>query len=334
MASYTSQAAFESAYKTLFDTFASNKTKSLKWRKWQLKQIWWMIEENEEAIVDALHRDLNRSRFETMATEIRLMKTDVLEHVSKLEDWSADEIPDSSLLYAGIGNARIRKEPLGVALIVGAWNYPFSVSIRPMIAAISAGCAVMLKPSELCINSQSLMAQLIPKYLDESAVRVVTGGPKEMSFILEHKFNHIFFTGSNKIARYITAAAGKHLTPTVLELGGQGPTIVTKTADVDLAAKRIAAAKYMNAGQVCLNVNHVFADPAVHDELLTRLQYWNDQFNKEPGNHPKIVNERNFDRLVNLMDKSGGEVVCGGERDRHGLQITQTVVKNVTIDGK
>lgn len=234
-----------------------------------------------------------------------------------------------------LSKARIRKEPLGVALIIGAWNYPLHLLVSPMVAAISAGCCVMLKPSEMAVACQDLLVKLVPKYLDPTAIKIVTGGPAETATILEHKFNHIFFTGSSKVARYITAAAAKHLTPTVLELGGQGPAIVTASANVDLAAKRIALGKFLNAGQICLSINHVFVDPAVHDQFIQRLKHWFDVYRNETGDQMcRIINERNFDRLSSLLEKTDGKIFYGGKMDRAEKIMTPTVVTGVTVNGQ
>ena len=157
--------------------------------------------------------------------------------------------------------------------MIGTWNFPFVLALAPVLAAISAGNCVVIKPSELAVTSQTLLAKLVPQYLDQSAIRLVTGGPAETGRILERKFNHIFFTGSSTIARHITSAAAKHLTPTVLELGGQGPAIVTGSANIDLSAKRLALSKVLNAGQICLSANHVFVDPAIHDQFVERLGF-------------------------------------------------------------
>lgn len=236
-----------------------------------------MVTENEDRILKALNQDLNRHDFESHASDILGMKMDIIDHIKHLEEWTADSKPDAGIIFGTLGKAKIRKEPLGVALIIGAWKFPILLLLQPMLGAIAAGCCVMLKPSELSIASQDLLVELIPKYLDPSAIRLVTGGPQETSKVLEKRFNHIFFTGSNKIARFITAAAAKHLTPTVLELGGQGPAIVTNTANIDLAAKRIAAAKFQNAGQICLTVNHIFAEPEIHDEV-SDIRRWVEDF--------------------------------------------------------
>lgn len=198
---------------------------------------------------------------------------------------------------------------------------------------LNSGNAVMLKPSELAPATQALLVDLVPKYLDQTAIRVVTGGPAETGHILKHKFNHIFYTGGGKVGRIIAEAAAKHLTPVVLELGGQAPVIVTKSANIDVAAKRIAHAKLTNSGQVCLNANHLFADPAIHDELLERMRYW---FNKflETGEDDlaAIINERHFDRISGLLKSTSGVVVYGGNTDRSRRYIQPTVVRDVMID--
>ena len=190
-----------------------------------------------------------------------------------------------------------------------------------------------MKPSELAPPTQQLLVDLVPKYLDQSAIRVVTGGPKEVTHILSHKFNHIFYTGGGKVGRIVAGAAAKHLTPVVLELGGQAPVIVTKSVDVDLAAKRIAHAKLTNGGQVCLNGNHIFADPAIHDQLLDRLQYRFDKF-LEKGNEQfaTIINERHFDRIAGLLKSTSGVVIYGGDLDRNRKYIKPTIVRDITTD--
>jgi aldehyde dehydrogenase (NAD+) len=191
----------------------------------------------------------------------------------------------------------------------------------------------LLKPSEVSQKCSELLAELVPQYLDTSAIRLVTGGPSESTYLLSLRFDQIFFTGSSKIARFITAAAAKHLTPVVLELGGQGPTIVTKTADIDLAARRITWAKFMNAGQICLSVNHVFADPEIADKLVERLGYWNDQYLSQGNEYMcRIVNDRNFERLTDLLDRSNGKSVYGGQRIPAERYIAPTVVDHVTLD--
>ena len=333
---YTTPEQLENAYTTLHKTFKTGKTKSLAWRKWQLKQMFWMVADNEEAVAKALKTDLNRHEFESYYADIEGMKKDILNTLAHVEEWAADEIPDAGFLFGTLGSARIRKEPLGVALIIGTWNFPFILTLSPLVAAIAAGCCAMVKPAETVVATQDLLAGLIPKYLDQEAIRVVTGRPKEATMILERRFDHIFYTGSTKIAKFIAAAAAKHLTPTVLELGGQAPCIVTPSADIDTAAKRIVFSKYLNNGQICLAANHVFVDPSIHDKFVERAIYWLGQYLKDGGDDDavRVVNEQNYDRLVGLLKQTEGKIVYGGKTDREDKYIQQTLVTNVTMQGK
>lgn len=294
-----------------------------------------MVEDNEKAILEAVTKDLGRHPFETTMTDIAGVKHDILDHIDNLEKWTADEIPDAGFFFGTVGKARLRREPLGVVLILGTWNFPIATALQPFVAAIAAGNCTMLKPSEVAQASMRLLEELVPKYLDSSAIRCVTGGPQETSFILEQRFDHIFFTGSDKIGRIVAQAAARNLTSTTLECGGQNPTIVTKTANVDLAAKRIANAKLLNAGQICLSVNHIFADPAIHDELVERLKSWNDKLYK--GNEsqlPHIVSEKHIDRLQNLLDATKGHVEYRSPIDKQSKSFGPTIVTNVTMEGR
>ncbi|EHA48702.1 aldehyde dehydrogenase 3H1 [Pyricularia oryzae 70-15] len=331
---YSTPAEVDDAHSTLHATFRTGLTKDLAWRRWQLKQLWWMMDENMDRIFDALKADLNRHHFESLFTDIRSVKADIISHLKNLEDWTSTKpintgIPLGSWLF----KARIRKEPLGVAFIMGAWNYPMLLLLQPVISAITAGCCVLLKPSDLSVHSERLLQELVPKYLDPRAIRIVTGGPAETGYMLEKRFNHIFFTGSTKVGHIVAAAAAKHLTPVVLELGGQNPVIVHKTADIDYSARRIAFAKFQNAGQICLSVNHVFVDPEVADEFVERASYWCAKFVEgEARDHlTHIVNTRNFDRLCGLLDATSGKVVQGGGRDRETCYLQPTVVRDVTL---
>ena len=336
MSTYTAPEQVATAYSTLQQTFNSGKTKSIAWRKWQLKQVWWMVADNEEAIARALHSDLNRHDLESYSLDIRGVKSDILHHIKNLEAWAADDIPDAGFLFGTFCGARIRKEPLGIALILGTWNFPFIVTLSPMLAAIAAGCAVLVKPSEIAMASQHLLAEILPKYLDPEAIQIVTGGPTETGLILERRFDSIFYTGSAKIAKFVSAAAAKHLTPTTLELGGQAPCIVTRSADIDTAAKRITFSKFLNAGQMCLAANHVFVDPSVHDKFVERATYWLGQFLKSDGEDQAtcIVNERNYDRLIGLLDRSGGNVVHRGDKSRENKSMQPILVTGVNMQGE
>lgn len=212
---YSTAEEVDQAHATLTDTFKSGKTKSLAWRKWQLKQIWWMVADNEERIASALHEDLHRHTFESRLMDIAAMKSDVLYHLSKLEEWTAEEIPDDSgFMFGTLCRARIRREPLGVALIMAAWNFPFATLIQPMIAAVTAGCCCMLKPSEMAVATQDTLKDLVNKYLDPEAIQLVTGGPQESSRLITKRYDQIFYTGNPMVGKIVQTAAAKNLTPT------------------------------------------------------------------------------------------------------------------------
>jgi aldehyde dehydrogenase (NAD+) len=192
-----------------------------------------------------------------------------------------------------------------------------------------------VKPSEIAKNAAELMCRLAPKYLDPEAYIFVSGAAKETQYMLSHKFDHVFFTGSTPVAKHVAAATAKHLTPTVLELGGQGPAIVTKTANVDLAAKRIASAKFMNAGQICLSVNHTFVHPDVYAQFVERIKHWNQTFisSGDDDHMCTIINERNHSRLSSMLERTSGTVISSKEpQGDKPLKLFPTVVSNVKMN--
>ncbi|KAL6230146.1 hypothetical protein BDW75DRAFT_248930 [Aspergillus navahoensis] len=331
---FSSREDFQDAYKTVHATFRSNRTKDLAWRQWQLKQVWWMLADNEQRILEALKNDLNRHAFEAHTGDLYGLKSDILHTIANFREWVKDEKPGSGLINY-LGKARLRKEPLGVSLIIGAWNFPFLLLLQPLLAAIASGCAAILKPSELSVHSHNLLLELVPKYLDQSAIRIVAAGPTEMGYILDHRFDQIFYTGSPNVAKIVAKAAARFLTPTVLELGGQGPAIVTRSGDIDLAAKRIAAAKFTNAGQICLSTNHAFVPMDLQPQFVERLKYWFDKFSgpgQSWGDFCKIVNDRHFDRLATLVDRSAAKIQYGGARDKKTGFMHPIIMTGVSLD--
>lgn len=319
MTAYSSKNDIDDIHRQLRETFATGLTKDLAWRRWQLKQLWWLLNDNDDRLLAALHADLHKPAFEA-TMELSAAKEDILLHLKNIENWTGTKpVSNAGFVLGWLGKGRIRKEPLGTALIIGAWNFPIGVLIPPLIAAITAGCCAVIKPSELAPHTATVLVELLGMYLDPRAIRGVTGGAEETTYALTKRWNQIFYTGSSRIGRVVATAAAKHLTPVVLELGGQGPCIVTKTADVDLAARRTAWIKFFNAGQICISTNHVFAEPEVVDEFVERLAYWNEQLLKTRGAEESgkdqmahMVNERQFDRLAGLLEKTEGKVVYGG----------------------
>ncbi|KAJ5092620.1 Aldehyde dehydrogenase NAD(P)-dependent [Penicillium alfredii] len=330
---YSTPAEFDAAYRSTQAVFASGLTKKKEWRRHQLKRAWWMIEDNKERMATALYADLHKDRQETFFAECGVTQSDILHTLDKLDQWTQDERPARTNMLNFLGRAVVRKEPLGVTLIIGSWNFPINLLLQPMVAAIAAGCAVILKPSELAPAAQKLLREIIPKYMDPGAIRCVTAGPEEMQYVLTHRFDHIFYTGSPRIARVIQTAATKYLTPVTLELGGQAPAIVTATANIDLSAKHIAATKFMTAGQVCVNVNHVLVDPRVRDVLISHLIQHFDVFmggrDTRPEGYTHVINEHHFDRLENLLQRTSGQIIYGGHRDRATRFFSPTIVVGV-----
>lgn len=331
---YSTEVEIDTSIATLRDTFRSGRTKDVRYRKWQLKQLYWLVSDNRADFINALQRDLGRPEFETRLN-LKSLEDEILYHIKHVDEWARGETPQSGFLFTKIGTTHIRHEPRGLVFIIGPWNFPDALTLIPLAAAISAGCTVLIKPSEMAANIAELLVHLVPNYLDPSAYSVVTGGASETQYMLSHKFDHVFFTGSTPVARHVALAAAKHLTPTVLELGGQCPAIITKTANVDLAAKRVASVKFLNAGQICLSVNHVFVHPAVHREFVDRVKHWNNQFtaNGKEDSMCTIINERNHARLEGLLEKTNGQIVYGGiNPDRKGLKFKSTVVDNITME--
>jgi len=190
-----------------------------------------------------------------------------------------------------------------------------------------------MKPSDATSATQDLLVKLGPKYLDQSAIRVVSGGPAETGYMLEHKFDKIIYTGGGKVGRIIATAAAKHLTPVTLELGGQAPSIVAKSANIDLAAKRIASGKLVNNGQICVNTNHVFVDPSIHDQFVERMIYWTKTFigDTQGSGLSRIVNTNHFNRIKNLLDNTSGTVKYGGNTDASNNYIHPTIITDVNL---
>ena len=220
------------------------------------------------------------------------------------------------------GHVRVRRDPLGVTLIIGAWNEPYMLTLGPLVAAIAAGNTAVLKPSEIAEASAAVMAEMVPKYLDPEAVAVVQGGVPETTALLAQKWDMIFFTGSPPVGKIVHQAAAQNLTPAVLELGGKNPTIVHSSADLKTAARRIAFGRYANSGHICTAPDHVLVWPEVKDEFVAQLQdAIHDFYGDDPKQSPdygRIINRRNFDRLAGLISTTARR---RRRRDRPGRAV-------------
>ncbi|XP_021743693.1 aldehyde dehydrogenase family 3 member H1-like isoform X1 [Chenopodium quinoa] len=318
--------------------FVSGKTRSYEWRVTQLKSIVKFVEERETEIVDALRSDINKPEFESVLFEISMLKSSCKVALKKLKQWMKPEKVKTTLL-AFPSSAEVVAEPLGVVLIISAWNYPILLSLDPVIGAIAAGNAVVLKPSEISPATASLLAKYVGQYLDSSAVRVVEGAIPETSALLEQKWDKIFYTGNAKVARVVMTAAAKYLTPVVLELGGKSPAVVDPDVNLKIAVRRIIAGKWgNNNGQACISPDYIVTTrdfaPKLVDTLKRELERF---YGSDPLQSPdlsRIVNSNHFDRLARLLDedKVAGKIVYGGQRDKAHLKIAPTLLLDVPQD--
>jgi aldehyde dehydrogenase (NAD+) len=237
-------------------------------------------------------------------------------------------------LVAMPGRSYIYRQPLGVTLILGAWNYPLYLVVLPLVGAIAAGNCALLKPSEVAPHISTLLAKWLPRYLDGKAVQVVDGGVPETTALLREKWDHIFYTGNATVGRIVMEAAAKHLAPVTLELGGKSPCIVDESADLDVAAKRIVYGKFFNAGQMCTAPDYVLVHDRVHDGLINRMvstirEFYGDDPKQSPD-FGRIINERHHARLTRLLGDT--DVVTGGETDVSDRYVAPTILKNVGED--
>lgn len=312
------------------DGFASGKTRSIRWRMEQLHALERMLSEHEETFKSALHQDLGKSETEAWLLEISFVQV-ACRHVRKhLPKWMRDrriKVP----AFAQPGRGWVRPEPLGCILVISPWNYPLQLCLAPLIGAISAGNSVVIKPSELAPATSAAIAQLIPEYLDSDCIRVVEGGVETSTRLLELNWDHIVFTGRETAAKVVMTAAAKNLTPVTLELGGKSPCIVLPDANLDIAARRIAWAKFTNCGQTCIAPDYILTDPQTAAELIPKLQNEiSAMFGDDPAtseDYGRIVNGSHFDRLLSLIGDS--KVVIGGQSNFEDRYIAPTVLHPV-----
>ena len=313
-------------------TFSSGKTRSYAWRHAQLTALLRLIEASEGDICRALEKDLGKAPMEVWVGEMGLLESEVRHARRHLGKWMRPTRVSSPLVLQPSW-ARIRPEPLGVALIIGPWNYPIQLVLGPLIGAIAAGNCAVVKPSELTPHASRLVAHLVDTFLDGEAIAVVEGGGEVVSGLLAERFDHIFFTGSGRIGRVVMEAAAKHLTPVTLELGGKSPCIVDARADIDISARRIAWGKFFNAGQTCVAPDYVLVHETCEQPLLQALKNAIQRFYgadpRQSRDYPRIVNARHHERLSALL--GGGEVVCGGDVDAADRYIAPTVLRNVSL---
>ena len=313
--------------------FNTGVTRDLNFRIEKLSILKKSIKKNEKQILEALWADLHKSEFEAYATEIGIILDEINFAMKHLKSWSKTRKVRTPLTHF-LSSSYIYSEPYGVSLIMSPWNYPFQLLMAPLIGSIAAGNCAMLKPSENSPNTTEVIVKIIEDSFAQEFVSVVEpyGGKESAEALLREDFDYIFFTGSVPVGKIVMEAAAKHLTPVTLELGGKSPCIVNKDADIKLAAKRIVWGKFLNAGQTCVAPDYILVQKSVKAELLRKIaEYIKEFFGENPidsKDFPRIINERQFERLVALLDK--GTIVTGGEYSKIEKYIAPTIIDNIT----
>ncbi|MCP4872745.1 MAG: aldehyde dehydrogenase family protein [Proteobacteria bacterium] len=314
-------------------TFRTGKTKPMAWRRAQLKALKKLHLENEQALCQALKADLGKSDFEGWGAEILVTCNEIDHTLQHMNEWARPErIPTPVAVQPA--SSEIRRDPLGTVLIIAPWNYPLQLCLAPLVPALAAGNCAVLKPSELAPATSKIIAKLVPKYLDPDAIAVVEGGVPTSTELLEHKWDHILFTGGGNVGRIVMAAAAKHLTPVTLELGGKSPCIVGKKTKIGQAARRIIWGKVYNAGQTCIAPDYILVHSSRKDELMAAFERALKRFHgddaQKSADYGRIINERHFDRLVGLLGDH--KVLFGGTHDRDDKFIAPTILDAPDLD--
>lgn len=313
--------------------YFSGETKSVQFRKQQLQKLKASIQQHEQQIMEALRLDLGKSEFEAYTTEVGMVYESISYMLKHVERWMKPQSVKTPF-YLQPAKSFIVREPYGVTLIVAPFNYPFQLSIEPLIGAIVGGNTAIIKPSEATVHTTKVIKKVIEHAFPPEYVRVVEGEKDEVTALIYASFDYIFFTGSVAVGKVIMRAAAERLTPHTLELGGKSPAIVDQTAHLAIAAKRIVWGKFTNAGQTCIAPDYVLVHRSVKDKFVQLLEetirhfYGHDiQQNADFG---RIVNERQFDRLQQILEREQAQIVFGGQMDREQLFIHPTIVTDVT----
>jgi len=326
----TALTPIEKMLKAQQNFFATHQTKSLAFRIAQLKKLKGAIHTYEKKIAGALWKDLHKSYEEVYLTEISIVTQEIDNHLKHLKRWAAPrKVPTPLLIQPA--SSRIINEPLGVALIIAPWNYSFQLLFNPLVGAISAGCCAVLKPSELAPHIAAVMEELISATFDEQYIMLITGDQQTGEELLQQRFDVIFFTGSTRVGKIVVKAAAEHLTPVILELGGKSPCIVDESANIDIAANRIAWGKTINAGQTCIAPDYLLVHESIKEKLINKIgsaiEAMHGSDMQASPYYPRIVNDRAFNRLHNLMQH--GDIKWGGTTDKENRFIAPTILDGV-----
>ena len=311
--------------------FKSGATRSLAFRKEALCKLKAAIKANEELLNQSLLADLNKPQSESYLCEIGIIYDEIGYHLRHLHKWVKNKrVPTPIAQFWS--KSFVSPEPYGVALIMAPWNYPMQLCFSPLIGAISAGNCAVIKPSAYAPSVSSAVAKIISDTFSPEYITVVEGGREQNTALLEQKFDYIFFTGSESVGKHVMEAASKHLTPISLELGGKSPVIVEESADIEVAARRIAFGKILNAGQTCVAPDYLLIQKSVKTKFIACYKKALSEFfpNGDMSDFPHIVNDKHFNRLIGLMQ--GESIVIGGKSDAMQRFIEPTLLDNVSVE--
>ncbi len=323
----------ESLFKHQKSFYHNNHTRHVAYRKSLLRQFREVLRRHENDMFEAINKDFGKSAYETYETEISLLYHEIKLTLKNLKHWAKAELVPTNLPNLP-GKSYIVTEPYGNALVIGAWNYPFLLSLHPAVSALAAGNTVVVKPSELAPATSALMHEMINNNFDEEVFHCVEGGVEETTELLNQPFDKIFFTGSPRVGKIVMRAAAEHLSSVTLELGGKSPAIVFPDANLKMAAKRIAWGKFLNAGQTCIAPDYLMIHESVKEAFLLMLRKETENnLGEEPASseaYTKIINDSHFDRLNNLIDRE--KVLFGGDTNPDNRYIEPTVLENVSFE--
>ena len=313
--------------------FSTGETKDINFRIEKLKKLRDVLKSEEEKVFEALKKDLMKSSFESYVTEVAMVYDEINMHIKNIKKWSKKRRVKTPLVQFP-AKSFIQLEPYGVVLIIGPFNYPFMLTMDPLIGAIAAGNTAVIKPSESAPETSKILKEILEKVFDEKYVLHVNPerGKEVVEELLKEKFDYIFFTGSATVGKIVMKAASQYLTPVTLELGGKSPCIIDKDCKLELAARRIVWGKLLNSGQTCVAPDYLYVHKDIEEKFIKKLE---EEIKNQFGNNPlesedysKMVNEREFNRVFSYIDKE--KLVFGGNYNRKTFQIEPTILKNVT----
>ncbi|XP_029633518.1 aldehyde dehydrogenase, dimeric NADP-preferring [Octopus sinensis] len=319
--------------KELRQNFSTGCTLPVEWRLHQLSKIMKMLTECQQEIEDALVKDLHRPKNEAMFFEVVFARKEALDAIISLKEWMEPEKVDRGLLNI-MDDCFVKPEPLGVVLIMGAWNYPFQLCILPLIGAIAAGNCAVVKPSELAPHSAEVITRLLHNYLDSDCIKVYNGGIPETQELLQERFDHIFYTGSSRVGKIIMKSAAEHLTPVTLELGGKCPAYIDDDCNLQNVANRILWGKTVNCGQICIAPDYVMCSKELQGPFVEKLieafeMFYSDSIH-ETKDYGRIIHKKHFQHLKELVGNR--KPAFGGEFCEESLLITPTILTDITPD--